>query len=118
MYLDSMAMGVTLSDFVTMATTMPGASRSSSGRVASGVTSLGENPVPPVVKMRASFFWSHHSLMTACIAATSSGTIAVHMSASVIPRLQVHMEDCEHEPVHNTAMHSTEIHNTAIYNKQ
>ena len=32
-----------------MASASPGASRSTTARVASGVTSVGENPVPPVV---------------------------------------------------------------------
>ena len=36
-----------------MASAMPGHSRSATERVASGVMSRGENPVPPVVRMRA-----------------------------------------------------------------
>ena len=36
-----------------MASATPGALRSSSGAVASGVKSLGPNPVPPVVKIRS-----------------------------------------------------------------
>ena len=46
-----MAIGVTARDFVTMAIASPGASLSVTCLVASGVTSRGENPVPPVVKI-------------------------------------------------------------------
>jgi hypothetical protein len=46
---DSIACGVTFSDSWIIATTRPGASRSKIAFVASGVTSRGEKPVPPVV---------------------------------------------------------------------
>lgn len=46
---DSMARGVIFSSSIHMATGMARISRSSTARVASGVTSRGERPVPPVV---------------------------------------------------------------------
>ena len=66
MNLDNMAIGVTAKDFVTMAITSPGASLSISGLVASGVTSRGENPVPPVVKISATPRSSDHCCNTFC----------------------------------------------------
>ena len=62
---DNMAIGAIARLFEIIATTIPGASFSSSGRVASGVTSRGENPVPPVVRTRESLFTSDHSLRAA-----------------------------------------------------
>lgn len=62
---DNMAIGVIARLFEIIATTIPGASLSSSGYVASGVTSLGENPVPPVVRTSGSLFTSAHSLRAA-----------------------------------------------------
>lgn len=89
-YLDNMPSGVTLSDPISMARAIPGASRSITSLVAcntntpvtaegfdkhslgqkcslglfnptSGVTSLGAKPVPPVVRIRLSSSSSHHS---------------------------------------------------------
>ena len=59
-----MAIGVTARDFVTMETVSPGASLSITCLVASGVTSRGENPVPPVVKMSATPNSSVHRYST------------------------------------------------------
>ena len=50
-YLDSIAIGVTSSDLLSIARTSPGQSLSIRRFVASGVTSLSENPVPPVVRI-------------------------------------------------------------------
>lgn len=89
-YLDNMPSGVTLSDPISIARAIPGASRSITSLVAcntntqvtakgfdkhllgqmcslclliptSGVTSLGAKPVPPVVRIRLSSSSSHHS---------------------------------------------------------
>ena len=49
---DSIACGVLVSDAARIASAKPGASRSKTSRVASGVTSRDVNPVPPVVRMR------------------------------------------------------------------
>ena len=48
---ESMARGVMVMLWARIASAMPGASLSSTARVASGVTSRGAKPVPPVVKM-------------------------------------------------------------------
>ena len=47
---DSMAFGVFCMDAARMASAIPGSSRSITAFVASGVTSLGETPVPPVAR--------------------------------------------------------------------
>ena len=49
----SMERGVFASVSARMASAIPGTSMSSTARVASGVTSLGPRPVPPVVRMRS-----------------------------------------------------------------
>lgn len=49
---ESMARGVILRPSTHMATGMARISRSRTAKVASGVTSRGESPVPPVVMMR------------------------------------------------------------------
>jgi len=54
----------------------PGMSRSRIAAVASGVTSRGPNPVPPVVRIRSASFESAVSFRTASIAARSSGRTA------------------------------------------
>ena len=54
----------------------PGASRSRTARVASGVTSRGPKPVPPVVTTRANPRWSARSRRTVSMAGRSSGTAA------------------------------------------
>ena len=48
-----MPIGVRRSASARIASAKPGASRSTTARVASGVTSSGVSPVPPVVKMSA-----------------------------------------------------------------
>ena len=48
--LESIALGVISRLFILMASAIPGASLSITAFVASGVTSLGAKPVPPVVK--------------------------------------------------------------------
>jgi hypothetical protein len=48
---DSMAIGVWRSEVARIASAIPGASRSITARVASGVKSSGVKPVPPVVKI-------------------------------------------------------------------
>ncbi len=50
---ESIPIGVWRSDSARIASAMPGASRSITARVASGVTSSGVKPVPPVVKTSA-----------------------------------------------------------------
>ena len=52
-----MPIGVYLSDSARIASAKPGTSRSMTSCVASGVTSSGVRPVPPVVRMR-SYAWS------------------------------------------------------------
>uniref|UniRef100_A0A6B0U374 Putative secreted protein n=1 Tax=Ixodes ricinus TaxID=34613 RepID=A0A6B0U374_IXORI len=47
-----------------IATAIPGASFVITALVASGVTSLSEKPVPPVVKIRSSFMTSAHITRT------------------------------------------------------
>jgi hypothetical protein len=60
---------------------MPGASRSSTARVASGVTSRGLNPVPPVVSTRSTVPLSHHSQSAETIRTVSSGTSALALNS-------------------------------------
>ena len=59
---DSMACGVILSDSARMTSARPGASRSITDRVASGVTSRGAKPVPPVVSITSKSPRAHHSV--------------------------------------------------------
>ncbi len=56
-----------------MASGMPGAMRSQTAVVASGVTSRSENPVPPVVSTSATS-WATTSLSASSIRVRSSGT--------------------------------------------
>jgi hypothetical protein len=58
------------------ASAKPGASRSSTARVASGVMSLGVSPVPPVVKMRSQPV-STSEFSRSSISAKSSGTTSI-----------------------------------------
>ena len=74
---DNMARGVIFSPSIHMATGMARISRSSTARVASGVTSRGERPVPPAVMIRSMCRWSAQSRSAALICACSSGTMAV-----------------------------------------
>ncbi len=50
---ESIPCGLTWTADQRIASAKPGASRESTARVASGVTSSGVSPVPPVVKMRS-----------------------------------------------------------------
>ena len=56
---------------------IPGTSFSMTAFVASGVLSLGENPLPPVVNTRAVFSSSAHLISSAEITSLSSGTMEV-----------------------------------------
>ena len=49
------ACGVIFSDAARIASAMPGTFLSATASVASGVVSLGEQPVPPVVSMRSNW---------------------------------------------------------------
>lgn len=77
-----MPRGVTLSDPISIARAIPGASRSITSFVASGVTSRGANPVPPVVNIKLSSFSSHQSIRVSLISSISSGTI---LYADIVP---------------------------------
>src|SRR6185436_3426702 len=55
---------------------IPGASRSSTARVASGVTSRSLSPVPPVVITRSAASRSHHATRELMMSDVSSGTRA------------------------------------------
>jgi len=59
-----------------MRSAIPGASRSSTARVASGVTSRSLSPVPPVVSTRSAASASHHAVKLDTILNDSSGTSA------------------------------------------
>lgn len=72
---ESIARGVCFSPSIHMATGMALISRSRMPRVASGVTSLGERPVPPVVMIRSSCFSSAQAVSSARMAGISSGTM-------------------------------------------
>ncbi len=69
---DRAAIGVCASPAARMSSASPGASRSMAARVASGVTSRGPNPVPPVVTTRAWVAASRRSASS--IRSRSSGT--------------------------------------------
>ena len=56
-----------------MASGMPGTSRSQTAIVASGVTSRGEKPVPPVVKMTSASFSSAMRFISFSRVSWSSG---------------------------------------------
>ena len=51
---ESIARGVMASEAARMASAMPGARRVATAMVASGVTSRGPKPVPPVVRIKSS----------------------------------------------------------------
>ena len=72
----SMAIGVWRRPACRIASEMPGTCRSMTERVASGVTSRGPRPVPPVVTIRSTSPLSAHSESLAAIAGLSSGTIS------------------------------------------
>ena len=50
---ESIACGVLVMEAARIASSSPGVSRSTTSRVASGVTSRGEKPVPPTVRTRS-----------------------------------------------------------------
>ena len=70
---ESRACGVFASESARSASAIPGATRSSTSAVASGVTSRGPRPVPPVVSTTAAS--SASSAIASAIASRSSGTI-------------------------------------------
>ena len=74
---ESIARGVMARDAARMASGMPGVRRSQTARVASGVTSRGEKPVPPVVTTRAAPVWSARRTRAASMSGCSSGTTPV-----------------------------------------
>ena len=65
-----MALGVFLRLSALMASDMPGKNLSRTAIVASGVTSLGVTPVPPVVRTTSSFLTSAYSISLAFIIET------------------------------------------------
>ena len=69
----SIARGVILRDASLIASAIPGAFLCAISIVASGVQSLGENPVPPVVKIISILFSSHNSQRHFFISSFSSG---------------------------------------------
>src|SRR5712692_10861320 len=73
---ESMPKGVFCRLIARMASAMPGASRSITALVASGVTSRGASPVPPVVRIRFTWCSSLHSRSIPSINSRSSGIIA------------------------------------------
>ena len=60
---DSIEYGVRSWPKLLAASAMPGISRSSNGEIASGVTSLGDRPVPPVRMIRSVFSWYSFSTL-------------------------------------------------------
>ena len=74
---ESMARGVIWRDCHRMASAMPGAGRSTTDRVASGVRSVGEKPVPPVVRIRSARSSSHRRFSSEARGSTPSGSRAV-----------------------------------------
>jgi hypothetical protein len=73
---DSIACGVTSRLEARMASANPGAARSITALVASGVTSLGLNPVPPLVNRMSSSPESAHAVSVLFNMGRSSGTIS------------------------------------------
>ena len=73
--LDSIAIGVFFRDSVIIAIAIPKASFSITWRVASGVTSLFENPVPPVVKTKSTLTSSDQDIKIFFMSSISSATI-------------------------------------------
>ena len=72
--LEIIARGVFLSPLYLMASGMPGISRVIISSVASGVTSRGEGPVPPVVRIRSTLLHKESSFFL--ISAFSSGRMS------------------------------------------
>lgn len=74
---DKHPLGVMRMDSARIASGIPGVGRSITAMVASGVMSLGENPVPPVVRIKAIPKVSAHLHNSLRIISESSGTMAV-----------------------------------------
>ena len=68
-----MARLVNCMEYARMASEMPGASLSATASVASGVRSLMEKPVPPVVSTRSTFKSSQSVIRVCSVKACSSG---------------------------------------------
>ena len=60
--------------YARIASGIPGTIRSATASVASGITSRGENPVPPVVKSRSAFHSSQISFIASSNIVWSSGS--------------------------------------------
>ena len=76
---ESMAMGVSRAEAARRASAMPGRRRSHQAAVASGVTSRGPMPVPPVVRMKSA---SACRPKAARMAGSSSATISRRSTAA------------------------------------
>ena len=85
---ESAARGKVVSESNRMRSAIPGASRSSTARVASGVRSRGARPVPPVVSTRSATSPSHQATSCAAMAVTSSATRARAPAVECRPRLR------------------------------
>ena len=71
--LESIAVGVFVIEYALIASAIPGVMRSHTSAVASGVLSLFEKPVPPVVKMTFTCLWSASLMSSFLRSAGSSG---------------------------------------------
>ena len=74
-----------------MASGIPRVSRSTTARVASGVMSRGEKPVPPVVSTREILSSSAQWISSAWIMSFSSGTMAVCTTSKPFSRAMAQM---------------------------
>jgi hypothetical protein len=81
---ESAASGVILIDSARIISAKPGTSRSITSRVASGVTSLGERPVPPVVTIKLAVPSSAYCMIRAEIIFRSSGRISAATISALI----------------------------------
>src|SRR5215831_17093681 len=82
---DSAARGKAVIEQIRIRSEIPGASRCSTARVASGVTSRGPSPVPPVVRIRSAASASHQPVSAETICVVSSGTSIRPASAHPFP---------------------------------
>jgi len=85
---EMMALAVFLRLSMRITSPKPGSSRSTTRSVASGVTSRGETPVPPVVRIRSKLPLSAHSMSFSEIITASSGITSVNVT--VTPRSSSH----------------------------
>ena len=76
--LESIPIGVIFMLSALMASGIPRTSRSTTWRVASGVTSLWEKPVPPVVATRVTLSSSEHLISSSLILSKSSGIMVLY----------------------------------------